>query len=186
MECGSGRAGLWRLLCLRDMSTCDHVDTKVCQGGSESEAVPVRGAWRPDVRVSAGPGLPPRAARGARRREGSTSALPASWFFHSLAAGRKLSTIHANVTVFCMGAFSGSWRAGLCAVAALVVAGQLAGVPVSAAPAVSAAPSVTRLADTLLDRTALYFVSYDGLVNNASYQQSAILSHRGFQYAAWY
>ncbi len=86
-----------------------------------------------------------------------------------------------NVTVGGMGAFSGSWKTRLCAVLALVVAGQLIGVP----PA-SAAPGVTRLGDTLLDPAALYFVSYDGLVNNASYQQSALLSHRGFQYAAWY
>lgn len=49
-----------------------------------------------------------------------------------------------------------------------------------------AAPGVVRLADTQLDPTALFFVSFDGLVNNASYQQSAILSHAGFQYAAWY
>src|SRR5579885_455849 len=40
--------------------------------------------------------------------------------------------------------------------------------------------------DTLLDPAALYFVSYDGLVNNNSFQQSAILSHAGHQYAAWY
>jgi hypothetical protein len=48
------------------------------------------------------------------------------------------------------------------------------------------APSVTRLADTLLDPTALYFVSYDGIVNNASYQQSGLVSWAGHQYAAWY
>jgi hypothetical protein len=49
-----------------------------------------------------------------------------------------------------------------------------------------AAPGVVKLADTQLDPTALFFVSFNGLVNNASYQQSAILSHAGFQYAAWY
>ena len=55
------------------------------------------------------------------------------------------------------------------------------------APAIAAAaPGVVKLGDTQLDATALYFVSFDGLVNNASYQQSAILSHAGFQYAAWY
>jgi len=32
----------------------------------------------------------------------------------------------------------------------------------------------------------VYFVSYDGLVNNASYQQSGILTFAGRQYAAWY
>jgi hypothetical protein len=49
-----------------------------------------------------------------------------------------------------------------------------------------AAPGVVKLTDTQLDPTALFFVSFDGLVNNASYQQSAILSHAGFQYASWY
>jgi hypothetical protein len=37
-----------------------------------------------------------------------------------------------------------------------------------------------------LDTEALFFVSYEGLVNCAAYQQSAILSHGGRQYAAWY
>lgn len=46
--------------------------------------------------------------------------------------------------------------------------------------------SATRIADTQLDPAALYFVSYDGLVNNNSFQQSAILSHGGYQYAVWY
>ncbi|MEH1130628.1 BNR repeat-containing protein [Micromonospora sp. CPCC 206061] len=58
----------------------------------------------------------------------------------------------------------------------------------TAAPAIgaAAAPMVTRLADTELDPRALYFVSYDGLVNNASFQQDAILTYAGHQYAAWY
>lgn len=46
--------------------------------------------------------------------------------------------------------------------------------------------TVTPIADTLLDPTALYFVSYDGIVNNASYQQSGIITSAGFQYTAWY
>src|ERR1043165_4048711 len=54
------------------------------------------------------------------------------------------------------------------------------------APAAAAAPTVTVLGDTQLDASALFFVSFDGLVNNASYQQSAIVSFAGFQYAAWY
>jgi hypothetical protein len=45
---------------------------------------------------------------------------------------------------------------------------------------------VTRLGDTWLDPSALYFVSYDGLVNNGSFQQSAILTRNRYQYAAWY
>jgi hypothetical protein len=59
--------------------------------------------------------------------------------------------------------------------------------PAAMAPAVAvAAPGVTRLGDSQLDASALYFVSYEGLVNNASYQQSGVLSHGGYQYAAWY
>ncbi len=56
-----------------------------------------------------------------------------------------------------------------------------------AIPAVAqAAPGVTLLRDTQLDPTALYFVSFDGLVNNESFQQDAIVSFAGFQYTAWY
>lgn len=36
-----------------------------------------------------------------------------------------------------------------------------------------------------LDPAALYFVYYDGLVNNDSCQQSGILGYAGYQYAAW-
>jgi hypothetical protein len=68
---------------------------------------------------------------------------------------------------------------------ALVVAG-LAWQATGAEPAFAAAPVVTELSDTQLDAGALYFVSYDGLVNNASYQQSGILTYAGYQYAAWY
>ncbi|GGP52968.1 BNR repeat-containing protein [Saccharothrix coeruleofusca] len=52
--------------------------------------------------------------------------------------------------------------------------------------AAHAAPGVTLLSDTLLDRSGIYFVSYDGLVNNNAFQQDAILTHAGYQYAAWY
>jgi hypothetical protein len=69
-------------------------------------------------------------------------------------------------------------RPWIAAVALLVVLGG----PASS----EAAPGVVKLTDTQLDPTALFFVSFDGLVNNASYQQSAILSRAGFQYAAWY
>lgn len=60
----------------------------------------------------------------------------------------------------------------------------LAGPPVT--PAQAAAPAVTRLSESELDPAAVYFVSYDGLVNNGSFQQNGILTHRGYQYAAWY
>jgi hypothetical protein len=70
-------------------------------------------------------------------------------------------------------------------VLALLAAG-LAWQATGAEPAFAAAPVVTKLSDTQLDASALYFVSYDGLVNNASYQQSGILTYAGYQYAAWY
>jgi hypothetical protein len=68
--------------------------------------------------------------------------------------------------------------------AALAVVAAVAVVPAS--PATAVAPPVTLIGDTQLDPSALYFVSYDGLVNNASYQQSGILTWGAFQYAAWY
>ncbi|MEV5879072.1 BNR repeat-containing protein [Streptomyces sp. NPDC052101] len=49
-----------------------------------------------------------------------------------------------------------------------------------------AAPRVTPLGRSLLDPQALYFVSYDGLVNNNSFQKNGLFTHRGRQYAAWY
>jgi hypothetical protein len=49
-----------------------------------------------------------------------------------------------------------------------------------------AAPGVTLLSDTLLDQSALYFVSYDGLVNNNSFQKNGLLTYKGYQYAVWY
>ncbi|MCY9784322.1 BNR repeat-containing protein [Nocardiopsis sp. EMB25] len=63
-------------------------------------------------------------------------------------------------------------------------------VPLGVAPAIPAAaadaPSATPLGQRTLDEQALYFVSYDGLVNNGSYQQSGIITHGDHQYAAWY
>ncbi|MEV6961171.1 BNR repeat-containing protein [Streptomyces sp. NPDC051207] len=47
-------------------------------------------------------------------------------------------------------------------------------------------PSVTRTGRTTLDTQAIYFVSYDGLVNNNSFQKNGLLTHKGHQYAAWY
>ncbi|WP_369176185.1 BNR repeat-containing protein [Streptomyces mutabilis] len=47
-------------------------------------------------------------------------------------------------------------------------------------------PSVTPAGRTTLDSRAIYFVSYDGLVNNNSFQKNGILTHKGHQYAAWY
>ncbi|SOE07233.1 BNR repeat-containing protein [Streptomyces sp. Ag109_G2-15] len=47
-------------------------------------------------------------------------------------------------------------------------------------------PSVTKQGTTRLDAQALYFVSYDGLVNNNSFQKNGLLTYKGYQYAAWY
>jgi hypothetical protein len=69
---------------------------------------------------------------------------------------------------------------------ALLAAGILAAVLLTPDRAAAAPPAVTHLADTQLDPSALYFVSYDGLVNNESFQQSGILTYAGYQYAAWY
>jgi hypothetical protein len=66
-----------------------------------------------------------------------------------------------------------------------VAAAALALTLLSPVPA-DAAVSVTRIRDTQLDPSALFFVSYDGLVNNDSFQQSGILTYAGYQYAAWY
>jgi BNR repeat-containing family member len=79
----------------------------------------------------------------------------------------------------------------LAAAAAVVTAiGLLSTVAnASTRPAVAtvlAAPTVTQLSNTTLDSSALYFISYDGIVNNASYQQNGIITWSGYQYAAWY
>ncbi|CAL9656365.1 hypothetical protein SUDANB15_06785 [Streptomyces sp. enrichment culture] len=57
--------------------------------------------------------------------------------------------------------------------------------PALAAGAAAPGPSVTRTGRTTLDHRAIHFVSYDGLVNNDSFQKNGLLTHRGHQYAAW-
>ncbi|MGW2486032.1 BNR repeat-containing protein [Streptomyces sp. NPDC001606] len=47
-------------------------------------------------------------------------------------------------------------------------------------------PSVSRKSTTRLDSQAVFFVSYDGLVNNNSFQKNGLLTYKGYQYAAWY
>ncbi|GHH85585.1 BNR repeat-containing protein [Streptomyces capitiformicae] len=47
-------------------------------------------------------------------------------------------------------------------------------------------PSVTQTGNTLLDSQAIFFVSYDGLVNNNAFQKNALLTYQGYQYAVWY
>ncbi|GAA1184572.1 BNR repeat-containing protein [Streptomyces hebeiensis] len=60
--------------------------------------------------------------------------------------------------------------------------------PGAAAQARAAAPgpAVTRVADTQLDGRAVYFESYNGLVNNNAFQKNGLLTYKGYQYAAWY
>ena len=70
--------------------------------------------------------------------------------------------------------------------AALLVVVPAVSSAAAAEPSVHRGPSVQLVRDTQLDPTALYFVSYDGLVNNESFQQDAILTHGGYQYTAWY
>lgn len=69
-------------------------------------------------------------------------------------------------------------------VAAVVLAASVIQ-PVVQPSVAHAGPGVTVLADTLLDQSALYFVSYDGLVNNNAFQD-ALITYNGHQYAAWY
>ncbi|MFF4014526.1 BNR repeat-containing protein [Streptomyces sp. NPDC001843] len=54
------------------------------------------------------------------------------------------------------------------------------------ARAASPGPSVTKQGTTRLDAQAVYFVSYDGLVNNNSFQKNGLFTYKGHQYAAWY
>jgi hypothetical protein len=69
---------------------------------------------------------------------------------------------------------------GALAVPVLATAGT------TARAAATRGPSVTPAGRTTLDSRAIYFVSYDGLVNNNSFQKNGILTHKGHQYAAWY
>jgi len=55
-----------------------------------------------------------------------------------------------------------------------------------ARPSPPVVASATLIGRSELDPAGLYFVSYDGLVNNDSFQQDGIFTHAGFQYAAWY
>ncbi|MET7682387.1 BNR repeat-containing protein [Streptomyces sp. NPDC005423] len=58
--------------------------------------------------------------------------------------------------------------------------------PGTTARAATPGPSVTEKGTTRLDSQAVYFVSYDGLVNNNSFQQNGLLTYKGYQYAVWY
>jgi hypothetical protein len=60
------------------------------------------------------------------------------------------------------------------------------GLGAGTARAADPGPSVTLTGSTQLDAQALFFVSYDGLVNNNSFQKNGLLTYKGYQYAAWY
>ncbi|MFE2967952.1 BNR repeat-containing protein [Streptomyces sp. NPDC059340] len=60
------------------------------------------------------------------------------------------------------------------------------GIGAGTARAADPGPSVTLTGSTQLDSQALYFVSYDGLVNNNSFQKNGLLTYKGYQYAVWY
>ncbi|MFC4855591.1 BNR repeat-containing protein [Actinophytocola glycyrrhizae] len=75
-------------------------------------------------------------------------------------------------------------RLGVLLATLLITGSTVVSPVVTAEPA--ADPAVRLLRDTQLDPAALYFVSYDGLVNNESFQQDAIRTHGAYQYAAWY
>jgi hypothetical protein len=60
------------------------------------------------------------------------------------------------------------------------------GIGAGTARAADPGPSVTLTGSTQLDAQALYFVSYDGLVNNNSFQKNGLLTYKGYQYAVWY
>ncbi|MER6266537.1 BNR repeat-containing protein [Streptomyces sp900105755] len=64
-------------------------------------------------------------------------------------------------------------------------AGALA-TPAGTARAAGPGPSVSRQQTTRLDAQAIYFVSYDGLVNNNSFQKNGLFTYQGCQYAGWY
>jgi hypothetical protein len=74
---------------------------------------------------------------------------------------------------------------GGAALAGGAVAGRAAGAARAPAGPVPG-PAVTRLGDTVLDPAAIFFVSFDGLVNNESFQLNGIVTHAGHQYTAWY
>jgi hypothetical protein len=67
------------------------------------------------------------------------------------------------------------------ATAAVAIGGGVVGTASAATK-----PSATRKATSVLDPKALYFVSYDGLVNNNAFQKNGLLTHQGHQYAVWY
>lgn len=60
------------------------------------------------------------------------------------------------------------------------------GLGAGTARAADPGPSVTLTGTTTLDSQAVFFVSYDGLVNNNAFQKNGLLTYKGYQYAVWY
>jgi hypothetical protein len=69
---------------------------------------------------------------------------------------------------------------------AALAGGAVAGRVGAARAASATGPAVRQIGDTLLDPAALYFVSFDGLVNNESFQLNGIVTFAGYQYTGWY
>lgn len=75
------------------------------------------------------------------------------------------------------------------AVAVLATALLSAALPTGSATAAAPSapgPAVSKVADTQLDPKAIYFESYNGLVNNNAFQKNGLLTYKGYQYAVWY
>ncbi|MFF4112818.1 BNR repeat-containing protein [Streptomyces sp. NPDC001714] len=70
--------------------------------------------------------------------------------------------------------------------AALVGAVATPALAAGTARAAGPGPSVTKQQTTQLDEEAVFFVSYDGLVNNNSFQKNGLFTYQGYQYAGWY
>ena len=69
---------------------------------------------------------------------------------------------------------------------AVLASAILAGVATpGVARAAGPGPSVSGRSTTRLDGQAIFFVSYDGLVNNNSFQKNGLLTYKGYQYAVW-
>ncbi|MFD8717420.1 BNR repeat-containing protein [Streptomyces sp. NPDC059629] len=70
--------------------------------------------------------------------------------------------------------------------AALVGAMATPALAAGTASAADPGPSVNKQQSTRLDAQTIFFVSYDGLVNNNSFQKNGLFTYKGYQYAGWY
>ncbi|KAF8315165.1 hypothetical protein DL93DRAFT_2057493 [Clavulina sp. PMI_390] len=51
---------------------------------------------------------------------------------------------------------------------------------------VRSAPSISQIDNLTLDSSGIFFISYDGVVNANSFQQNAVITYDGYEYAGWY